>query len=181
MAQHTIGVRKLVVPRRPRADYSVGAPLSFRCHVLLIDALAGRGVTGTSKSSSRVRKVERGSESHVWLAFERWEATVPKFLVKVNYVGEGVKGLLAEGGTKRRQETETIAESLGGRLESYYFAFGDTDCYIIGDFPDAASAAAAALTASASGRVTTNSTLLMTPEEVDEAAKKQAAYRPPGG
>jgi uncharacterized protein with GYD domain len=180
MAQRKTGVRKLVVPRRPRADYFVGAPLSFRCQGLLIDALAGRGVTGTSESSPRVRKVQRGSESHAWLAFERGEATVPKFLVKVNYVGEGVKGLLAEGGTKRRQETERIAESLGGRLEAYYFAFGDTDCYIIGDFPDAASAAAAALTASASGRVTTTSTLLMTPGEVDEVVKKQVAYRPPG-
>ena len=145
-----------------------------------IDALAGKGVTGTSKSSPRVRKAERGPKSHVWLAFDRWEATVPKFLVKVNYVGEGVKGLLAEGGTKRRRETERIAESLGGQLQGYYFAFGDTDCYVIGDFPDATSAAAAVLTAAASGRVTTSTTLLMTPEEVDEAVKKQAAYRPPG-
>ena len=71
MAQRNTGVRKLVVPRRPRADYSVGAPLSFRCQVLLIDALAGRGVTGTSESSPRVRKVSadrramHGSRSRV--------------------------------------------------------------------------------------------------------------------
>lgn len=103
-----------------------------------------------------------------------------KYLVKVNYVGEGLNGLLAEGGTRRRQEAERIAESLGGRVDSFHFAFGDTDAYIIGDFPDAASAAAVVLTVNASGRVKATTTVLMTPEEVDQVVEKQGSYRPPG-
>lgn len=105
---------------------------------------------------------------------------MPRYMLKVNYVGEGVKGLLADGGTKRRQEVERIAKALEGRVEAFYYAFGDTDAYIIGEFPDAASVAAASLTASASGRVKTTVTVLMTPEEVDRATKKRPAYSPPG-
>ncbi len=106
---------------------------------------------------------------------------MPKYLLKVNYIGEGVKGFMSEGGTKRRQEAEAVARSAGGRLEAYYFAFGDVDCYAIGDMPDAATAAAMVLKLNASGRVKVTTTVLMTPEEVDEATKKSIDYRPPGG
>ncbi len=105
---------------------------------------------------------------------------MPKFLVQANYVGEGVKGLLKEGGTGRRAAIEKLAQSLGGKVEAFYYAFGETDAFIIVDVPDNATMAAAALTASASGAVTVKTTVLMTPEEVDEAVKKAPSYRPPG-
>lgn len=105
---------------------------------------------------------------------------MPKYLLKVNYVGDGVKGLLAEGGTKRREEGKQIIESLGGRMEAFYYAFGDADLYAIGELPDAASAAALALTLNASGRIRATTTVLMTPEEVDAASKKTTSYRAPG-
>lgn len=103
-----------------------------------------------------------------------------KFLVQFNYTGEGVKGLLKEGGTSRRDATETLVKSLGGTLEAYYFAFGETDGCVIADLPDNTSMAAIALTVGASGAVTVKTTVLMTPEEVDEAVKKTPSYRPPG-
>lgn len=103
-----------------------------------------------------------------------------KYLLQANYVGEGVKGLLKDGGTKRREAVEALAASLGGKVESFYYAFGDTDAFVIIDVPDHVSAAAAALTAAASGVVTTKTTVLMTPEEVDEAVKKSPSYRAPG-
>lgn len=105
---------------------------------------------------------------------------MPKYLLQVNYATEGVKGLLKEGGTKRRAVAEQAAKSMGGNLESYYFAFGDTDCYVICDFPDNASMASLALTISASGAVTVKTTVLMTCEELDAAAKKSPVYRAPG-
>lgn len=105
---------------------------------------------------------------------------MPKYLLKVSYVGEGVEGLLADGGTKRRQLAERIAESAGGRVESFYFAFGETDVYIVAEFPDAASATAAVLTVNASGREKITTTVLLSPEEVDEAVRKQAALRAAG-
>ncbi len=105
---------------------------------------------------------------------------MPKYLVHGNYVGEGIKGLLKEGGSSRRAAIEKLVSSLGGSLESVYYAFGDTDIYLIVDMPDNASMAALALVAGASGAVTVKTTVLMTPEEVDEAAKKTPDYRPPG-
>ena len=103
-----------------------------------------------------------------------------KYLVHGNYVGEGIKGLLKEGGSGRRAAIEKLVSSLGGSLESVYYAFGDTDIYLIVDMPDNASMAAMALVAGASGAVTVKTTVLITPEEVDEAAKKTPDYRPPG-
>ncbi len=105
---------------------------------------------------------------------------MPKYLIQANYVGEGIKGLLQEGGTSRRQVVEELAASLGGTVESFYYAFGDTDLYVIFEFPDNASVAAAALTAAAAGAVTIKTTVLLTPEEIDEAGKKSPVYRPPG-
>ena len=105
---------------------------------------------------------------------------MPKYLVQANYVGEGVKGLLKEGGTSRRAAAEALVKSLGGTMEAFYYAFGETDAYIIAELPDNASMAALALTVSTSGAVTVKTTVLMTPEELDEAAKKTPSYRPPG-
>lgn len=105
---------------------------------------------------------------------------MPKYLVSANYVGEGIKGLLKDGGSARQAAVEKLVGSLGGRVESMYYAFGETDLYIIADMPDNASMTALALTVGASGAVTLTTTVLMTPEEVDEAAKKTPSYRPPG-
>ena len=105
---------------------------------------------------------------------------MPKCLVSANYVGEGIKGLLKDGGSARQAAVEKLVGSLGGSVESMYYAFGETDLYIIADMPDNASMTALALTVGASGAVTLTTTVLMTPAEVDEAAKKSPDYRPPG-
>jgi len=105
---------------------------------------------------------------------------MPKFLVQGSYTAEGTQGLLKDGGSKRRKAAEALAKSLGGRLEAFYFAFGETDAFAIVDVPDNVSAAAAALTIAASGAVRVKTTVLITPEEMDQAAKKTVSYRPPG-
>ena len=103
-----------------------------------------------------------------------------KYMIQGNYVGEGVKGLLKEGGSKRRAAVEKLIGSLGGKVESLYYAFGATDIYGVVDMPDNVSAAAVALTVNASGAVAIQTTVLMTPEEMDEATKKTPTHRPPG-
>lgn len=105
---------------------------------------------------------------------------MPKFLIEANYVGEGVKGLLKDGGTSRRAAVEKLLASVGGKVESFYYAFGDTDAYVTVDVPDNITAAAVALTVAASGAVNLKTTVLMTPEEIDQATKKSPAYRAPG-
>ncbi len=61
---------------------------------------------------------------------------MPKYLLQVSYTAEGAKGLLKEGGSKRRSAARTFIESLGGKLEVLYYAFGDTDVFAIADMPD---------------------------------------------
>ena len=105
---------------------------------------------------------------------------MPKYLIQANYVGEGLKGLLKEGGSSRRATIEKLLGSVGGRVEVFYYAFGDTDAFVIVDLPDNVTAAALSLTINATAAVTVKVTALLTPEEIDAAAKKTLTYRPPG-
>jgi uncharacterized protein with GYD domain len=105
---------------------------------------------------------------------------MPKYLLHVTYTADGVKGLTKDGGTKRRTAARTLVESLGGKLESFYYAFGDCDVFAVVDMPDSGSMAVASLTVGASGAATTKTTVLLTPEEIDAAVKKPADYSPPG-
>jgi uncharacterized protein with GYD domain len=103
-----------------------------------------------------------------------------KYLVSASYTAEGAKGVLKDGGTKRRQAAEEAVKSVGGKLEAFYFAFGESDAFIIVDAPDHATIAATSLAISASGAVHTKTVVLITPEEIDQASKKKTTYRAPG-
>jgi uncharacterized protein with GYD domain len=103
-----------------------------------------------------------------------------KFLVKARYTAQGAKGVQSAGGTSRRDAVAKMAEGLGGRMESFYFAFGETDAYVVLDLPDNGSAAAASIAVSSAGAATSEVVVLMTPEEIDAAAKLSVDYRPPG-
>ena len=105
---------------------------------------------------------------------------MPKYLVEVTYTAQGAKGLLAEGGSKRRDAAEKAVKAAGGKVEAFYFSFGKSDAIVIVELPDNVSAAAASLAINASGAVTTTTTVLLTPAEIDEAAKKAVPYRAPG-
>jgi len=105
---------------------------------------------------------------------------MPKYLLQVNYTAEGAKGLIKDGGSARRAAAQKAAESVGGKIESFYFAFGSTDAFVIADMPDHASAAAIVLAVGASGGASARTAVLMTPEEVDQAVRKTPMYRPPG-
>ena len=103
-----------------------------------------------------------------------------KYLIQASYTADGLKGVLAKGGSSRRKAVATMAEAMGGSLESFYFAFGDADVYAVADLPDDTSAAAVGMTVSASGAVHAKTVVLLTPEDVDEATKKSVPYSPPG-
>ncbi len=103
-----------------------------------------------------------------------------KYLYHASYTAEGVRGLLKDGGSGRREAIRKMTESLGGTMEAFYFAFGEDDVYLIADVPDHVTAAAASLAVAASSAVNIKTTVLLTPEEVDAAAKKTVPYRPPG-
>lgn len=105
---------------------------------------------------------------------------MPKYMIQASYTAEGIRGLMKDGGSKRRAAAEAAVKGVGGKLEIFYFAFGDTDVYAIADLPDNASAAAISLAVTGSGAVNARTTVLMSPEEMDQATKKTISYGPPG-
>ena len=103
-----------------------------------------------------------------------------KYLLQASYSPEGVRGLLREGGTGRREAVTDLVQGLGGSVEAFSYAFGADDVYVIVELPDNVAAAAASLAVGASGAARAHTVALVTPEEIDEATRKVARYRPPG-
>ena len=105
---------------------------------------------------------------------------MPKFLIRAEYSSEGMKGLKEEGGTSRRDAVKAAVESAGGTMETFLYAFGETDLYVIVDMPDRESMTALAITIGATGALSPQTIPLLTPEQVDDAVKRSVNYRPPG-
>ena len=105
---------------------------------------------------------------------------MPKYLFEATYVGQGIKGLMREGGTRRREALTEALSSVGGSLESFYYAFGYYDVLGVFEVPDDASAAALSLLINSTGNVNVRLKPLMTVEDIDEAARKTPSYRAPG-
>src|SRR5579864_2569650 len=104
-----------------------------------------------------------------------------KYLLKVRYTGDGIQGVLRDGGSARLAAAQDVAKAVGGAIESFHFAFGDVDAYVICDLPDNSAAAKLALTVSASGRVAISTVPLLTIDEIDAAAAgEKIRYTPPG-
>ncbi len=103
-----------------------------------------------------------------------------KYLMESSYSAEGLRGLQKEGGSSRDEVAAHTISSLGGHLDSFYFAFGDHDVIAILDLPDNVTASALSIALSATGLLRTKVTPLVTAEEIDQAVKKSVVYRPPG-
>ena len=104
---------------------------------------------------------------------------MPKYLWRVSYFQEGAQGLLAQGGSARRAAITEMVESVGGSVESCYFAFGEDDLFVIGDVPDDVAAAALAIRTAAAGAAVSHTVRLLSPAQVDEAVALDVTYRPP--
>lgn len=102
------------------------------------------------------------------------------YMLRGSYTAEGTKGLLKDGGSKRRAVVQQMVDKVGGKLHGLYYALGEDDVYAIAELPDQATAVAMSLVVNASGAVHLKTTALMTPEEMDAAAKKSISYTAPG-
>ncbi|MEO7980228.1 MAG: GYD domain-containing protein [Sporichthyaceae bacterium] len=106
---------------------------------------------------------------------------MPKYLITANYSAEGMAGVRSGGAKSRVDAVSTMLERMGGSLDSFHFAFGDTDVFAIADVPDDEAAAAVAIAINSTGAVSTRTTKLLTIEQVDEALRRSVDYVPPGG
>jgi uncharacterized protein with GYD domain len=104
-----------------------------------------------------------------------------KYLIKASYTADGLRGVMKAGGTSRVKAVAHAVEGLGGSLESFYFAFGDDDAYVIAEMPDNTAAMAMAAAVGASGAIADYETVvLLSPHDVDEAMNRAVDYAPPG-
>ncbi len=103
-----------------------------------------------------------------------------KYLLKVNYTTQGTQGLLKEGGSNRQTKVTKVVEGLGGKVEAWYYALGETDLFVILDLPDAQTAAAFSLVVHAAGGAQIATIPLLTAADIDAASKKSVPYRAPG-
>jgi uncharacterized protein with GYD domain len=103
-----------------------------------------------------------------------------KYLIKGTYNSNGTKGLMQEGGSGRKNAIEKMLADMGGKLESFYYAFGEDDVYVLVELPDDISAAAVGLSVNTAGLVKVTTTVLLTPADIDAASKKSVSYRAPG-
>ncbi len=105
---------------------------------------------------------------------------MPKYMIHASYTVDGIKGVLKEGGTSRRAAVEAAIKAVGGKLEAFYFAFGEHDVVGIVDGPDNVTAAAFSMAVAATGTVRSRTIVLLTPEEIDQASKKTVSFRAAG-
>jgi uncharacterized protein with GYD domain len=105
---------------------------------------------------------------------------MPTYLFEANYTPEGVRGLKDAGAASRVAAISDMCSQLGGSLESFHFAFGKVDAYVIVDLPNDEAAATAAFTVGASPLTQVRTIKLLTVEEADAAIGRSVAYRPPG-
>lgn len=106
---------------------------------------------------------------------------MPKYLVKANYTLEGLKGVKEKGAKSRADAVGEMIKGLGGTMDGFFFAFGDTDVYVVAELPDDETAAAIAFNVSAAGGATTSTVKLLTVEQADAALSIGVSYVPPGG
>jgi uncharacterized protein with GYD domain len=105
---------------------------------------------------------------------------MPKFLIEASMTPEGMRGLTKDKASGRRTAVEKALTSAGGKLEAFYYAFGDRDAFLLCDFPDSVSAASLSIAVAATGLVRVKTTPLLTIEEMDKALGKSVTYRGPG-
>lgn len=105
---------------------------------------------------------------------------MPKYLASFDYSAAGTQGLLKDGGSQREKAVTAAVKAVGGKVEAFYFAFGQADAILILDLPDNVTAAALSLVVSASGAGALKTTPLLSPKDIDAAVKLKINYRAPG-
>jgi uncharacterized protein with GYD domain len=111
----------------------------------------------------------------------RRRAQVPRYLGRASYTADAVKAMV-DNPQDRSKAAAEVAESLGGKMTDFYFAFGEYDVVFLMEAPDNATAAALAMKIGGSGALSkVETTVLLDVDEAQAAMRKagSATYRPP--
>ncbi len=107
---------------------------------------------------------------------------MPLYMTQASFTSEAWASQI-QTPQNRPEQMRTLIEANGGRMISYYYAFGEYDVVLITEFPDNVSVSAVLLAAAGGGATTAlKTTVLMSTEEGLEAMRRAGGtgYRPPG-
>jgi uncharacterized protein with GYD domain len=107
---------------------------------------------------------------------------MPLYLTKFSYSPQTWARLIGNPEDRRKAAQEYV-ESVGGKLQGFWYAFGAHDGYTLWEAPDNVSMAAVALALSAGGALSSvETTVLLTVDETMDALHRagQVRYRAPG-
>ena len=105
-----------------------------------------------------------------------------RYLIQASYSAQGASALVKDP-QDRAAMVRQMMEGMGGKLESFDYAFGDHDVVAIGELPDNVAMAAISMAIAASGALSSFKTTVLIPmSEAVEAMRKAGTvgYRPPG-
>lgn len=105
------------------------------------------------------------------------------YLLRFQFKDTTAKNLVAHP-QDRTAPARSLVEGFGGKLNSYYFCFGEYDGVGIAEFPDNVSAAACSMTAASTGAFAKFETMPLLTAKEAEAAMNMAknaktGYKPP--
>jgi uncharacterized protein with GYD domain len=100
-------------------------------------------------------------------------------LVRSVLTAEGLKNLQKQPPTALKAGVAKFVESVGGKLEFWYFDYGAAIAYSVIDYPDEVAAATAQLSTNAAGFARVTIRPLLTAEEMDKAVAKWPPVRVP--
>ncbi|MGH2626784.1 MAG: GYD domain-containing protein [Anaerolineales bacterium] len=107
---------------------------------------------------------------------------MPHYLFRASYTPEAWAEFV-KSPQNRREIIRPLITDQGGKLESFYFAFGPDDVFLTCELPSDAAASAISMAVAASGALRSiTTTVLMTAEEAEECMKLAAKvkYTAPG-
>jgi uncharacterized protein with GYD domain len=106
---------------------------------------------------------------------------MPHYMTQYAYTSDAWAAL-TKNPQNREEVFRALVEKLGGRLLSFYYAFGEYDGVIITEMPDETTVAAAVLASVSAGHVkAVKTTVLLTTERALEAMRKAStqSYQAP--
>src|SRR6266849_10807144 len=107
---------------------------------------------------------------------------MPLYLSKFSYTPETWARMIGNP-EDRREAAQSYIESVRGKLDGFWYAFGEHDGYTLWEAPDNVSMAAVALAISGGGALSSlETTVLLSVDETIDALHKaeQLQYRAPG-
>ena len=107
------------------------------------------------------------------------DATLHRYLVRAVLTAEGLKNLQKQPPTALKAGVAKFVESVGGKLEFWFFDYGAATAYSVIDYPDEIASATAQLSTNAAGFARVTIRPLLSAEEMDKAVAKMPPVRVP--